>query len=62
MISFFRPPVAGEKVHVICKNCGYSGMGKLADTSPLRITTELENTKCPKCGKNKLIINPFVMY
>ena len=55
-------PVSGRIVKVICKNCNYSGLGKLVDSGPFNFTITLENTKCPKCGKHKLIMDPFVMY
>ena len=55
-------PVSGGIVMVICKNCNYSGLGKLEDSEPFSFTRKLKNTKCPKCGKHKLIMDPFVMY
>ncbi len=55
-------PVSGGIVQVICKNCNYSGLGKLTNAEPFSFTRTLENTKCPKCGKHKLIMDPFVMY
>ena len=63
VMNNFRAPMGGERVHVICKNrnCDYRGYGIL-DGPRVFISHTLADTKCPKCKKHTLIMDPTVMY
>lgn len=59
-----RMPLPEERVLLLCTNCHHSFMGPCSNRYGIFyfINRIYNNQKCPKCGKNKVILNPIVRY
>ena len=57
-------PQPGETVVLLCLNCHYSFFGPCPKVSvfPSFITHFIRKSECPKCGKKKVVMNPWVRY
>jgi hypothetical protein len=57
-------PKPGETVFLLCLNCHHSFLGPCPEISvfPFFMAPVIKKSKCPKCGRKKVVMDPWVRY